>query len=301
MNKLWIIVRQEYLTTLRSKSFWIGTFLVPIIMLAFGGFVGYMAATSESSLMASVNNPLMPENDDMSGWQIAGMLVGILMTLFIMIYGAQIFNKVKTEKCNRIMEVMATCVAGRTMLLAKIISVGLLGMTQLFLWGLLMGIGLFFLLMTTGFSVPLTILGEPRFYLGIFYAFGFFTGGYVFYGSLFAAAGAMTDKNQENQEYMTVLTFILLASFYIGEFASTNASSAFVTICSFIPLTASSVAPVGAIGGTVPLWQSLLSLIVLWICALGTLSFSGKLYTSMLLLKGKRLSPKDLVTFMRTK
>lgn len=289
------------MTDIRNKAFWIGTFVVPVLMIAFGGFIGYMAATSESSVMTTMSNPLVPESSDMTGWQVAGMIVGMLMTLFIMIYGAQIFNKVKTEKCNRIMEILATCVDGRTMLLAKILSVGLIGLTQMALWGVMLGAGIVLVMALSAVTLPIGELFDPRVLLAVFYAVGFFLGGYIFFGSMFAAAGAMTDKNQENQEYMTVLTFVLLASFYIGEYASVNASSGFVTVCSFIPLTAAAVGPVEAIGGTVPMWQSMLSLLVLWLCALGMLSFAGKLYTSMLLLKGKRLSPKDLITFMRSK
>ncbi len=138
MSKLSIIVRNEYMTDIRSKSFWIGTFLMPVIFVLFGVFIGYMAESSDTLLATS--NPLASPDNPKTGWQIAGMLVGILLTLFIMIYGAQIFNKVKSEKCNRIMEVLSTCVNGRTMMLGKIISVALVGLTQMALWAVLLSV-----------------------------------------------------------------------------------------------------------------------------------------------------------------
>ena len=133
-SKLWILVKNEYQTDIRNKSFWLGTLLMPVIMFVFGGLIGYLAKDSDT--LQTTSNPLMP--DDLNGWQVAGMMVGIFLTMFIMIYGAQIFNKVKNEKCNRLMEVLATCVTGRTMMLAKILSVGLLGMTQMLIWALLL-------------------------------------------------------------------------------------------------------------------------------------------------------------------
>ena len=296
-SKLWILVKNEYQTDIRNKSFWLGTLLMPVIMFVFGGLIGFLAKDSDT--LQTTSNPLMP--DDLNGWQVAGMMVGIFLTMFIMIYGAQIFNKVKNEKCNRLMEVLATCVTGRTMMLAKILSVGLLGMTQMLIWALLLGAGVCVLMVVAGISLPADILLDPLLYLSFVFGMLFFLGGYVFYGSMFAAVGAMTDKNQENQEYMTILTFVLLASFYIGQFTVDNSGSAVSFWCSLIPFTSPTVAPIQAIGGGAPWWQTLLDLVVLYACAGLTLAFSGKLYTSTLLLKGKRLSPRDMLTFLKSK
>ncbi len=111
----------------------------------------------------------------------------------------------------------------------------------------------------------------------------------------------MTDKNNENQEYVSVLTFVLLGSFYIGMYAVDNGTSVFASICSYIPFTSATVASVNALTRAVPVWQSALQLAVLFIFAIGTMRFSGKLYTSSLLLKGKRFTPKDILTFLRAK
>lgn len=300
MSKLGIIIRSEYMTDIKSKSFWITTFLMPVIMLGFGAFIGYMA--SESETLTAFSNPLAPtDKDAMNGWQVFGMLVGIMLTMFIMIYGAQIFNKVKTEKTNRIMEVLVTCVDGRTMMFAKIITVALVGLTQMALWGLMIFAIVSVFIIMSGFTIPMDIFGNYRLYTGLLWGVAFFVGGYVFYGSMFAATGAMTDKNQENQEYMTIITFVLLASFYIGQFAASNAHSQIAIWCSFIPFTSATVGAIGAIGGEVPLWQSLLSLLSLYVFSALMIVFAGKLYTSTMLLKGKKLTPRDLATFLRAK
>ena len=129
----------------------------------------------------------------------------------------------------------------------------------------------------------------------------FFVGGYIFYGSLYAAVGALTDKNNENQEYMTIITFILLASFYIGIYAVDNPTSSLTQWCSYIPMTSPTIAAVGAISGDMPIWQTLLSVIILYATAILSLSFAGKIYTSALLLKGKKLTPKDILIFLKSK
>ena len=129
----------------------------------------------------------------------------------------------------------------------------------------------------------------------------YFLGGYIFFGSLFAAVGAMTDKNNENQEYVAVLTFILLISFYIGEYAIDHGSASFVRVLSYIPFTSPTIGAVNAITQTSPLWESVISVIILYISAWISMSMAGKIYTSSILLKGKKFSPKDIITFLRSK
>ena len=301
MSQLNLIIKTEYLTDIRAKSFWISTFVVPVIFLLFGLFLGVMMNESESATKLGETLSFVDDKDDMTGRQAVGMMCGMFLTLFLMMYGAQIFNKVKVEKTNRIVEVLATCVTGRTMMLAKIISVGLVGLTQLILWGALIFILFSVLLMFVPLDIPWGELLSWNLLLDVFWLLAFFIGGYIFFGSLFAAVGAMTDKNNENQEYVSVLTFVLLGSFYIGMYAVDNGTSVFATICSYLPFTAATVASVNAISQTVPVWQSVLQLLVLFIFAVGTMRFSGKLYTSSLLLKGKRFTPRDILTFLRAK
>ncbi len=299
MSQLSLIIKNEYFTDIRAKSFWISTFLFPIIMIGFGIFISFLA--NESDSLTSAANFAAPEKDSMTPAKVLGMLLGMLLTLFIMMYGASIFNKVKTEKCNRIVEIIATCVDGRTMMLAKIISVGLVGLTQLILWFALTGILLAGIFIAFAPEIPFDFLSEPLFWKSIIWSLLFFIGGYIFYGSLFAAVGAMTDKNNENQEYMSILTFVLLAAFYIGQYAVDNGGGLFATICMFIPFVSPTVGTVNAVGESSPLWMSIMSVAVLYICAYASISFAGKIYTSSLLLKGKKFSPRDIITFLRAK
>lgn len=297
MSKLSLIIKQEYLSDVRSKSFWIATFVAPILMLAFGGFIGYLSADSEA--LKATASP--QDTEDMSGYQLLGMMVGMMLTLFLMIYGAQIFNKVKTEKCNRIVEVIATCVTGRTMMLAKIIAVALVGLTQLLLWGLLISILVYGIWIVFNPDISIDFTMEARFWGTMAVSLLYFIGGYVLYASLFAAVGAMTDKNNENQEYMTVLTFLLLATFYIGMYAVDNGNSAMTAWCTFIPFTSPTVGTVATVSGSIPVWQTIVSLLVLYATAFLSISFAGKIYTSSLLLMGKRFTLRDIATFLKSK
>lgn len=300
MSKLSIIISNEVKTDVMSKSFWIATFIVPILMIGFGAFAGFMM--SDSSFMEATNGMNAgPEPDNLTPLKTLGMMLGIFPVIFLMMYGAMIFNKVKTEKCNRIVEILATCVDGRTMMLAKIISVGIVGLLQLALWMILLIVFGVIVILAAGIGIPWDVFFNGKLWLAFMWAFLYFIGGYVFYASLYAAIGAMTDKNNENQSYVTILTLALLASFYIGEYAVDHASGAFVTVCSFIPFTSSTLLTVTSASQEVPLWLSITGLIALYAFAALSVSFAGKIYTSSLLLKGKKLSPHDILTFMKSK
>ena len=300
MNPLKLIIKTEYLTDVRAKSFWISTFVVPVAMVGFGLLIGLLM--SESDVMKSMGGGgASDDGPELSGMQAMGMMCGLLLTIFLTMYGSQIFQKVKVEKTNRIIEVLATCVTGRTMMLAKIISVGLVGLTQLCLWGLLIFILVGVIVLVFAADLPMEILMRGDVIMGIVWSILFFIGGYVFYGSLFAAVGAMADKNNENQEYVSAITMIMMLSLYLGMFATDQGNSAVGVFCSFFPFTAPTVGSVNAITGNFSWWLSLLCLVVLYAFAGLAWIVAGKLYTASMLLTGKKLTPKDLLVFLKAK
>lgn len=299
MSKLKLIIKNEVMTDLTSKSFWVMTLVVPVLYVVFGLIVGMMAA--ESDTFAKFANPTAPDEENLSGWQIAGMMGGLLLTLFLMIYGSQIYAKVRKEKINRIMEVLATSVTGRTLMIGKVISVLIVGFVQLAVWVLfgLAAMGIF--IAVAAAAMPMDWLAEPHLWLSIMWLTLFFFGGYLFYGSIYAACGAITDKDNENQGYMTAITMLLLISMYVGQFAVDNGTSAITQICCFVPFTAPSVCTVAAFAGDMPVWETALQCIILYGWSFLALSFSGKIYTSSILLKGRKFSPKDIVLFLKAK
>lgn len=304
MSQLGLIVKNEYITDVSSKSFWIVSIVLPLVVAIFSFVAGFMLSESDTAMgmqQSILPTPGADEDNPITGLKLLGLLLGMFLTIFIMMFGSQIFNKVKAEKTNRIVEIMATCVTGRTMMLAKIISVGLVGLTQMLVWAVLIGVAITGALMVFPLDLPWGALLAPKYIMALVWSMIYFFGGYIFFASMYAAAGAMSDKNNENQEYMVVLTFILLFSFYIGEYAVDHGSALFVRICGMLPFTSPSIGAVNAITQSAPLWETLLSVAILYVCAYASLAFSGKLYTSSILLKGKRLSPKDLITFLKAK
>ena len=301
MSQLSILISNELKTDLSTKSFWIGTFLVPVILGVFGAFGGILMSESDSFMSASHGMNAGPDAADVTPLKIVGMLLGIFPVIFLMMYGSMIFNKVKSEKTNRIVEILATSVDGRTMMMSKIIAVGVLGLIQITLWMMILIAVVVLCLLMAGVGIPFQQLGNFDYWMALIWAALYFIGGYTFYGALFAAVGAMSDSNNENQSYVAILTFVLLGSFYIGEYAVDNSSGAFIMACCYIPFTSSTVLTVLSAAKEAPLWLSITGLAALYAFALLSLSLSGKIYTSSLLLRGKKFTPRDILTFLKTK
>lgn len=301
MSKLSTMVSMEYRMDVKTKSFWISTLLVPLLIAGFGFFISFLGSESDAMVMFSKSTSPTPDGD-ISGIQVMGMMCGIFLTMFVMMYGAQIFNKVKSEKCNRIVEVLVSCVSGRTVMLAKVISVALVGLTQILMWTILIaGVIIAVLLFIPQGGIDLTLLLRGDVLCGMLIALLYFIGGFVFYGALFAAAGALTDRNNENQGYLSLLMMLLMSSFYIGIFATDAKGSALAEVCFYLPFTSSTVGAVQSIGGLTSWWQTLLSIVTLYGSSIAAMSMAGKIYTSAVLLKGKKFTPKDIITFIKAK
>ncbi len=290
----------EYRMDVKAKSFWVTTFLLPVVMVGFGLLAGFLSSESEALVMFSKSTAPTPDKD-ISGMQVLGMISGIMLTMFVMMYGSQIFNKVKAEKCNRIVEVLVSCVPGRTVMLAKVISVGLVGLTQILLWLLCIVVLMVFFITVMPVDIPFEKLIQGKVIVGLCTSLLFFVGGYLFYGALFAAVGALTDRNNENQGYLSILVMVLMISFYIGIYATDSASSPLAVVCLYLPFTSTSVGTVQSVGGLIPWWQTLVSLVILYASAFLSISVAGKIYTSALLLKGKKFTPRDIIVFFRSK
>lgn len=299
MSPLQLIIKREYLQDVMSRSFWIGTFALPILMIAFGAGVGFLSAQSDT--MQDVASMGQHTPKDLNGVQLLGLMAAMFLTIFLMVYGAMIFNKVKAEKTNRIMEMIATTVTGRTMMLGKIIAVALTGLTQLLVWMLLIVVGAVVLLTAIGQPNLLAYMLDGRIWLGLLYAVFFFFGGYLLFGSMYAMVGAMTDKENENQGYIAIMTFILMACVYLASFAIDNPDTSLAVWCSFIPFTSPSLGAMAAISGTLSWWGVLLSLAILYATAWLAVTVAGKVYTSAMLLNGTKFSPRDILVFIRAK
>ena len=63
-----------------------------------------------------------------------GFISGLLIYIFIFMYGTMVMRSIIEEKTNRIVEVIISSVKPFKLMMGKIIGVSLIGLTQFILW-----------------------------------------------------------------------------------------------------------------------------------------------------------------------
>ncbi|MBB3123675.1 MULTISPECIES: ABC transporter permease [Mesoflavibacter] len=254
-----------------------------------------------------------------------GGAAGYLLFMFIIIYGNMIMRSVIEEKTSRIIEVIISSVKPIQLMLGKIIGTSLAGITQFVIW-LILG-GVLMVVVTAIFGIDMTQIQSPQQQMMqqamtdpdaaekaqiIFSAFFnlplanliiafllFFISGYLLYSSLYAAIGAAVDNETDTQQFMLPILMPLILAVYVGMFTVIEDPHGTVsTVFSFIPFT-SPVVMLMRIPFGVPLWQQIVSLLLLVGTFLFTVWFAAKIYRVGILMYGKKPSYKELIKWIK--
>ncbi|WP_080905020.1 ABC transporter permease [Parabacteroides sp. Marseille-P3160] len=269
-------------------------------------------------------------SETISSVQIAyaiGFIFTMLIFMFIMMYGAMVMNGVMEEKTNRIVEVMVSSIKPFDLMMGKVIGIGLVGLTQLFLWGILTAVLFFagqFLLggglqaalqesqnmqanMGTSATVEIdsakqlfSALESFNFKEILLFFIIFFIGGYLLYASIFAAIGSAVDSEEDTQQFMAPISILLVFALYAGIYSMENPDGPLAFWCSLIPFT-SPIVMMMRLPYDIPLWQILLSVTLLYATSIGFVRFSGKIYRVGILMYGKKPNFKEMLKWLKYK
>jgi ABC-2 type transport system permease protein len=254
-----------------------------------------------------------------------GFVAGILIYMFIFIYGNQIMQGVIEEKSSRIVEILVSSLKPFQLMLGKIIGIAGVGLTQLLIWIVLVGTLTTIVTGFLGMQMPqqqamelanpelaqgiaqntemgdilLVISGINYVQIALSFVF-YFLGGYLLYGALFAAIGSAVDAPSDAQQFMLPVTIPLIVA-YMGLFVfvlnDPNSTTSFWL--SVVPLT-SPIAMMGRVSYGVPFWELALSMGLLIVGFLFTTWVAGKIYRIGILMHGTKPSYKTLWKWIKT-
>ena len=256
-----------------------------------------------------------------------GFVSTFVIYMFILMYGSMVMQGVMEEKTNRIVELMVSSVKPFDLMMGKIVGIGMVGLTQVFLWGILTVVlvsGSLFLfggdatqtadlmmssnmnqaaMMTstdpTVLKIQDIIHSIPIATLGINFLL-YFIGGYILYASLFAAIGSAINQPEDANQFMTPMMIFILFGFYAGIYSVENPDGPLAFWCSLIPFTSPIVMMV-RLPYDIPLWEHILSLVLLFVAAYGCVWISGKIYRTGILMYGKKPSIAELIRWIKYK
>ena len=247
-----------------------------------------------------------------------GFIIGMLLYMFVFIYGSMILRSVLEEKTSRIIEIIISSVKPTQLMMGKIVGTSLVAFTQILIWTALTLV--VSTLVSSIFGVSTSELnsldvsdaqvnsGIQTFFsalfnlplLNIFIAFVFFfISGLFLYGSLFAAVGAAVDSETDANQFMFPLSMPLIIGLYVGIFTvSEDPSGTIPTIFSHIPFT-SPIVMMMRIPYGVPIYEQLISLSILVATFFAIVWFAAKIYRVGILMYGQKPSYKDLYKWLK--
>jgi len=121
----------------------------------------------------------------------------------------------------------------------------------------------------------------------------FFIGGYLLYGSLFAAIGSAVDSETDTQQFMLPITIPLILAIMVMINAMQNPDGTLAFWFSIIPLT-SPVVMMARIPFGVPYSELILSMAILVLTFIGSIWLSAKIYRTGILIYGKKMTYREL-------
>ena len=260
---------------------------------------------------------------------------GFLIYFFIFLFGVQVMRGVIEEKSGRIIEIIASSVKPFQLMIGKIVGIALVALVQFIIWIVLTYSVVNQLNdkwtgqpeiqqkveMQTGQDlmsshavqqneiVDHDIYKEERFFnklgninfpllIGMFIFF--FIGGYLLYGSFFAAIGSAVDSETDVQQFTLPATLPLILSIFVLMNTIQDPNSQLSLIFSLIPLT-SPIVMMARIPFDIPVWQIALSAVILVVSFLGSTWLAAKIYRTGILMYGKKISYKELWKWIKYK
>lgn len=248
-----------------------------------------------------------------------GFILGLMIFFGIFFYGALLMRSVIEEKTNRVLEVIASSVKPIELMFGKLFGVLAMALTQFGIW----------IIFYTGLSIAAapvagmimeaqmsnlpdeaaeaasasfdpSILDNMVIAPSIFiYFILFFFLGFMIYSALFAAIGAAVENEQDSQQFMPIVGLPIFVAYFLNTKVMQAPDSTLSTFISIFPLT-SPINMISRIASTsVPVWQIVVSILLMIVTFLGIMWLAAKIYRVGILMYGKKASFKDLAKWIK--
>ncbi len=242
---------------------------------------------------------------------IIGLTLDMMLYMFILIYGQMVMNSIIEEKNNRVLEIVVSSVKPTWLMLGKISGIGLVAITQILIWAVLIGSCSLWSMPLLGdlgatsesteIAAAISQLSDTGFIAGLFlYLLLFFIGGYLFYSAIYAAIGSAVDNVQDASQLSTIATMPVIIGIISSMAVLSNPGSTLAFWVSVIPFT-SPMAMMSRLPYGVPTWEIILSLIVLYISFAFLIWLCAKIYRVGIFMYGKKPTLIEIIRWARYK
>lgn len=258
---------------------------------------------------------------------VAATIFGLLIYMFVLLYGTMVMQGVIEEKSNKVIELMVSSAKPFQLMMGKILGIASVAITQLLIWVVFIvvvgGVAMNFLAgdmmdavaaMQSGGAMPAELQGldmEDVALLSRVTDFGYmgkillsfllyFVGGYLLYAAMFAAVGSSVDNEKDTSNLQLPITIPLILAFVVTFSVIREPNSSVAMWFSMIPFT-SPIVMMARLPYGVPGWELILSLVLLYATFVAIVWLASKIYRVGIFMYGKKPTFKELYKWMRYK
>lgn len=258
---------------------------------------------------------------------IVGLLMDMLLYFFLILYGQMVMTSIIEEKNNRVLEIMVSSIKPAQLMLGKIVGIGLVAVTQVLIWAVLMSICSGVLLPAlipadvmnevTAYSAGtidittatndvdmlhiISVLSNVGYILTLFaYLLLFLVGGFLFYAAMYAAIGSAVDNIQDAGQFQGIILAPVLVGFVLSTSIVADPNSTLATVMSMIPFT-SPMIMMSRIPFGIAAWEIVVSLVILYASFFGTVWLAAKIYRIGIFMYGKKPTIKEIIRWVKYK
>ena len=254
-----------------------------------------------------------------------GLVLGMMLYMFLIIYGSMVMTSVIEEKGSRVLDVLVSSVSPFQLMMGKILGVASVAVTQIAIWGVLIcGLGATVLPalvpadvmqaveaveagqmtaldaeldadMLSALSVATDVGGLVMMFVWLLL---FLLGGFLFYSAMFAAVGSAVDSIQDANQLQTPITMPIILALILAMSVFNDPNSSLAFWGSVIPFT-SPIVMMARIPFGIPTWEIVLSLVLLYASVVAMAWAAGKIYRVGIFMHGKKPSFKELLSWIK--
>lgn len=209
--------------------------------------------------------------------------------MLVIMYGSFVSTSVAREKDNRTMEILITSTKPDALIVGKVLANGVAGLVQ---FGLLISTGLIgYLLNKANYPdfIDRMIFGSLSF--DAILVFLVFTAlGYLLYLFVYASLGSLVSKVEDVGSSVSIITMLFMVAYLIASIGMNMPNSLMIKIGSYVPFTAILSMPIRYFMTAVPLYELVISLVLMAITTYGLAIVSIRIYRLGSLSYGNRMS-----------
>jgi ABC-2 type transport system permease protein len=235
------------------------------------------------------------QKSSVAGEFLSSFILMMLLYFTLIMYGTYIWKGIVEDKVSKIVEILLSSVTPNQFMIGKIFGNGLIGLAQVLIWGIFVGIAVIFAMSSNPqIFQSVSISFSVMFYFTIFFLLGFFL-----YATFFAIVGAVSGSTDDAQQFQTPFTLLIVVAFLIGMAAIQNPGAPYVEILSYVPFFTPIVMFSRILISDPPVFSILLSVIITLVTIGAMTVISAKIFRVGILMTGKRPSLPEIIKWLK--